>query len=196
MFTPITQIINEAKKGIVKKIIPSKKEIRIGVKSSLKLTNKDLGSSINCSGVCLTLEKIHKGLYYFHLTRETLRVTNFKSIKLNQIINLEKSLKFGNEISGHFVQGHVDTTSKLKKKFIYGKSWYLYFSINKKFKRFLNYKSSIAINGVSLTIAKVFTNSFLIVVIPHTLKLTNLKNIKKNDIVNVEIDIIAKYIRT
>ena len=183
------------KTGIVKKIIFNKKEMQIGIKSSLKLSNKDLGSSINCSGVCLTLEKIYKGLYYFYLSRETLRISNFKNIKLNHIINLEKSLKLGNEISGHFVQGHVDTTSKLKKKSIYGKSWYLYFSINKSLKSFLNYKSSVAINGVSLTIAKVFANIFLIVVIPHTLKLTNLKNIKKNDIVNIEIDIFAKYIK-
>ena len=182
------------KTGIVKKIIFNKKEMRIGIKSSLKLSNKDLGSSINCSGVCLTLEKIYKGLYYFYLSGETLRISNFKNIKCNHIINLEKSLSLGNRISGHFVQGHVDTTSKLKKKCIYGKSWYLYFSINKSFKKFLNYKSSVAINGVSLTIAKVFANSFLIVVIPHTLKLTNLKNIIKNDIVNIEIDIIAKYI--
>jgi len=183
------------KTGIVKKIIFNKKEMQIGIKSSLKLSNKDLGLSINCSGVCLTLEKIFKGLYYFYLSRETLRISSFKNIKCNHIINLEKSLKLGNEISGHFVQGHVDTTSKLKKKCIYGKSWYLYFSINKSLKKFLTYKSSVAINGVSLTIAKVFVNSFLIVVIPHTLKLTNLKNIKKNDIVNIEIDIIAKYIK-
>ena len=190
MFTGIIK-----KRGIVKKIISNKKELKIGIKSSLKLTNKDLGSSINCSGVCLTLEKIHKRLYFFHLSRETLRVSNFKNIKLNQVINLEKALKFGNEISGHLVQGHVDTISKLKKKRIYGKSWYLYFSINKSFKKFLNSKSSVAINGVSLTVAKVFANSFLVAVIPHTLKLTNLKNIKNNDIVNIEIDIIAKYIK-
>ena len=190
MFTGIIK-----KKGIVKKIIPNKKEIKIGVKSSLKLTNKDLGSSINCSGVCLTLEKIYKELYFFHLTKETLRVTNFKNIKLNQIINLEKSLKLVNEISGHFVQGHIDTISKLKKKCIFGKSWYLYFSINRSLKKFLISKSSIAINGVSLTIAKIFSNTFLVVVIPHTLKLTNLINIKNNDIVNIEIDIISKYIK-
>ena len=182
--------------GIVKKIICNKKEMQIGIKSSLKLSKKDLGSSINCSGVCLTLENIYRGLYFFYLSRETLKISIFKNIKLNHIINLEKSLKLGNEISGHFVQGHDDATSKLKKKYIYGKSWYLYFSINKNFKKFLNYKSSVAINGVSLTIAKMFVNSFLIVVIPHTLKLTNLMNIKKNDIVNIEIDIIAKYIKT
>ena len=181
--------------GIVKKIICNKKEMQIGIKSSLKLSKKDLGSSINCSGVCLTLENIYRGLYFFYLSRETLKISIFKNIKLNHIINLEKSLKLGNEISGHFVQGHVDTTSKLKKKCTYGKSWYLYFSINKSLKSFLNYKSSVAINGVSLTIAKVFTNIFLIVVIPHTLKLTNLKNIKDNDIVNIEIDIFAKYIK-
>ena len=181
--------------GIVKKIICNKKEMQIGIKSSLKLSKKDLGSSINCSGVCLTLENIYRGLYFFYLSRETLKISIFKNIKLNHIINLEKSLKLGNEISGHFVQGHVDATSKLKKKYIYGKSWYLYFSINKSFKKFLNYKSPVAINGVSLTIAKIFANNFLIVVIPHTLKLTNLKNIKKHDIVNIEIDIIAKYIK-
>ena len=190
MFTGIIK-----KTGIVKKIALNKKEMQIGVKSSLKFTNNDLGSSINCSGVCLTLQKIYNGLYYFYLSRETLKVSNFKNIKLNHIINLEKSLKLGNEISGHFVQGHVDTISKFKKKCIHGKSWYLYFSINKILKKFLNSKSSIAINGVSLTITKVFANSFLVVVIPHTLKLTNLKNIKNNDVVNIEIDIIAKYIK-
>ena len=190
MFTGIIK-----KTGIVKKIIFTKKESQIGIKSSLKLLNKDLGISVNCSGVCLTLEKIYKGLYFFYLSSETLKISNFKNIKLNHIINLETPLKYGNEISGHFVQGHVDTTSKLKKKYTYGKSLYLYFSINKNYKKFLNYKSSVAINGVSLTIAKVLTNSFLIVAIPHTLKLTNLKNIKKNDIVNIEIDIIAKYIK-
>ena len=190
MFTGIIKNL-----GIIKKIINNKSDIRIGIKTKLKLTNKDLGSSINCSGVCLTLEKIYCGLYYFYLSKETLKVSNFKNIKLNHIVNLEKSLKFGNEISGHFVQGHVDTTSILKKKYIYGKSLYLYFSIKKIFKKFLNYKGSVAINGVSLTIARVFVNNFSIVVIPHTLKLTNLKNIKKNDIVNIEIDIIAKYIK-
>ena len=191
MFTGIIK-----KTGIVNKIIYNKnKETQIGIKSKLKLSRKDLGTSINCSGVCLTLEKIHKGIYFFYLSRETLKKSIFKNIKINQVVNLEKSLKFGNEISGHFVQGHVDTTSKLKKKVIYGKSWYLYFTSNKNIKKYLQYKASIAINGVSLTIAKVLAGTFLIVVIPHTLRLTNLKKIKINDIVNIEIDIISKYIK-
>ena len=183
------------KTGIIKKIIPKKNGLQIGIRSNLYLSNKDIGSSINCSGVCLTLEKISKKICFFYLSKETLEISNFKNIKLNHIINLERPLKFGDKISGHFVQGHVDTTSKLKKKHVYGSSWYLYFSISKIFKKFLIYKSSIAINGVSLTIAKVSPSTFLIVVIPHTLKLTNLNSIKKNDIVNVEIDILAKYIK-
>ena len=190
MFSGIVKYI-----GKVEKVYSFKEGKKIGIKSSIKFKKKDIGVSVNCSGVCLTLERIYKGLYYFYLSRETLEVSNFKNIKLNHIINLEKSLKYGNDISGHFVQGHVDTISKLKKSYVSGKSWYLYFSINKSLKKFLNSKGSVAINGVSLTIAKVFTNSFLVVVIPHTLKLTNLKNIKNNDIVNIEIDIISKYIK-
>ena len=191
MFTGIIK-----KTGLIKKIENLDKGKRIFVQSSLKLNKKnDIGSSISCSGVCLTIEKIKKKHISFYLSKETLKLSNFKNLKLNQIVNLEQSLKFGERISGHFVQGHVDDVCILKDKKILGKSWYLYFSLKKKLKKFLVKKSSIAINGVSLTIAKIFNNSFLIVVIPHTLKLTNLKNVKKNDIVNVEIDIFAKYIK-
>ena len=181
--------------GIVKKISSYTNEKRIGIKSNLKLSYKDIGTSINCSGVCLTLEKIHHKLYFFYLSKETLKISNFKNIKLNQIINMETSLKYGSRIPGHFVQGHVDCTAILKKISIVGKSWYLYFSMNKKLKKFISYKSSIAINGVSLTVSKIFRNIFLIVAIPHTLRLTNLKNIKKRDLVNIEINILAKYIK-
>jgi len=191
MFTGIIK-----KTGLIKRIENLRKGKRIFIESALKLNRKnDIGSSISCSGVCLTIEKIKKKRISFYLSNETLRLTTFKNLKLNQVVNLEQSLKFGKRISGHFVQGHVDDICIVKNKKIVGKSWYLYFSLKKKLKKFLVKKSSIAINGVSLTIAKIFNNSFLIVVIPHTLKLTNLKNVKKNDIVNVEIDIFAKYIK-
>ena len=181
--------------GKISKIYKRNNNCAMEILSQMKFTKNEIGTSISCSGACLTLEKFNKNLVKFYVSKETLHKTTFKLSKKGDIINLEKSLKYGERISGHFVQGHVDTTSKLKKKCTYGKSWYLYFSINKSLKSFLNYKSSVAINGVSLTIAKLFANSFLIVVIPHTLKLTNLKNIIKNDIVNIEIDIIAKYIK-
>ena len=121
--------------------------------------------------------------------------SNFKLVKINKIINLEKSLIDGKKISGHFIQGHVDTVAKIKKIKFIGKSWLIKIRIeDKNFNKFIVEKASIAINGVSLTVSKVFNNFFEINVIPHTLKLTNLKNLKTNDIVNVELDIFSKYI--
>lgn len=190
MFTGIIKSV-----GLIKKVLLKNKGLEIQIYSKINLSKRDIGSSISCSGACLTLEKIYKSHLYFYISKETLRATNFKYIKVNDRVNLEKSIRFADEISGHFVQGHVDHTSKLISKKTHGKSWYLYFSINKKYIKYLIYKGSIAINGVSFTIAKILPNSFLIVVIPHTLKLTNIKNIKKNDIVNVELDILAKYIK-
>ena len=166
MFTGIIK-----KTGIVKKIFFKNKDLQIGIKSSLKFSKKDLGSSINCSGVCLTLERIYKGLYYFYLSRETLKITNFKNTKLNHIVNLEKSLILGNEISGHFVQGHVDTTSKVVQIKKIGQSYFVNFLLKKSFKSLIVQKGSVAINGVSLTISKVLKNSFQVVVIPYTLKI-------------------------
>ena len=189
MFTGIIKNI-----GIIKKIINNKSDIRIGIKTKLKLTNKDLGSSINCSGVCLTLEKIYCGLYYFYLSKETLSISNFKKIKLNNIINLEKPLNFRSKISGHFVQGHVDGTCSVKKIHFVGKSWLINFKLLNKYNKYLVPKGSIAINGVSLTIAKILKYGFQISIIPQTLRLTNLIYLKEKDLANVEFDILGKYI--
>ena len=110
-------------------------------------------------------------------------------------INLELPMKYGQDISGHICQGHVDTTSKISKITKHGHSRILEFNINKKYKKNLIEKASILINGVSLTISKITRNGFQIWLIPHTLKLTNLSDIKVNTIVNVELDILSKYIR-
>ncbi|MDC0937992.1 riboflavin synthase, partial [Pelagibacteraceae bacterium] len=153
------------------------------------------GSSISCDGVCLTIIKINKKLIYFYISEETLKRSNLKLIKKNQIVNLEKSLVYGQRVSGHFTQGHVDTICKIKKINILDKAWIIRFEIkDKKLKKFIVEKASISINGVSLTISKDLNNFFEITVIPHTLKLTNLKNLKINDTVNVELDIFSKYI--
>ena len=116
-------------------------------------------------------------------------------MKVGKSINIEKSLTHGQKISGHYVQGHVDTTAKVKKIILVDKSWIIKFELeNKKLYKFLIEKASITINGVSLTISKVAKKYFEISVIPHTLKLTNLKNLKTKDIVNIELDIFGKYI--
>ena len=181
--------------GKINKIIAKKNYSRIEISSKIKFSRSDIGSSISCSGACLTLEKYRGNLSCFYISKETLKRTNFKLLRKKDHINLEKSLKFGNHVSGHFVQGHVDTTSKIRKIDCIGKSWFINFKLNKKYKKYLIQKGSIAINGVSLTISKILKEGFLIVVIPHTLKLTNLMNLKKNDVVNVELDVLGKYIK-
>ena len=181
--------------GKVKYIKKNKDRILIGIESKLKFKVKDIGSSVSCNGVCLTLEKINKRLIFFYVSIETLKRSNFNKLKVGKIINLEKSLVYGQKISGHFTQGHVDTTAKVRKIFLIDKSWSLLLELqNKRLSKFLQEKASIAINGVSLTISKVSKSNFNLNVIPHTLKLTNLKDLKVNEIVNVELDIFGKYI--
>ena len=181
--------------GSVHSIIKTKKSLFIGIKSKLRFNLKEIGSSVCCDGICLTLVKIEKNIIYFYISNETLIRSNFKLLKKNKIINLEKSISYGQKISGHFTQGHVDTVAKIQYVKIIEKTWVASFQIlNKSLTKFLVEKASISINGVSLTISKVKKNSFEINVIPHTLKLTNLKNLKKKNLVNVELDIFSKYI--
>ena len=181
--------------GKVKSIKKNKNSIYVTIKTKINFSKRDLGSSVCCDGVCLTITKIKGDLIFFYISNETLKRSNFKSIKLNQIINLEKSLIFGKSISGHFIQGHVDAVAKIKKIKIIDKTWVINCMIlDKKLIKFLIEKASISINGVSLTISKIYNSTFEINIIPHTLKLTNLKNLKVNSLVNVELDIFSKYI--
>ena len=162
----------------------------------MKFTKSEIGSSISCSGVCLTIEKYNRNFVKFYVSKETLNKTIFKSSRKGDIINLEKSLKYGNRISGHFVQGHVDTTCSVKKILFIGKSWLINFKLLKRYKKYLVPKGSITINGVSLTITKILRYGFQISTIPQTLKLTNLIYLKEKDLVNVEFDILGKYIKS
>ena len=183
------------KTGLIKKIEKNKKSIFIEVETNINFKKKDHGSSICCDGVCLTIVKIKKNRVFFYISDETLKRSNFKNLKLNHIINLEQSLSYGQTISGNFTQGHVDTVAKINKIKFIGKTWKIDLQLrNKNLNKFLIEKASIAINGVSLTISRVYNNFFQINIIPHTLKLTNLKTLKPNNLVNVELDIFSKYI--
>ena len=127
---------------------------------------------------------------------ETQERTNFSNELLNEFvkINIEKSLKIGDEISGHFVYGHVDRTTQITKIKKLNNSWEFYFqNFKNKDKNFIVEKASIAINGISLTIAKVDNNYFSISVIPHTFEYTNLKYLKEQDLVNIEFDYLARF---
>ena len=181
--------------GKIQSIKKTKKSILIGISSNINFKKKDIGSSICCNGVCLTIEKISKKIIYFYISNETLKRSNFKLLKKNQYINLEKSISYGQKISGHYTQGHVDTVAKVKKIKFIEKTWLIKFQIlNEQLSKLLVEKASITINGVSLTISKIIHIKFEVNVIPHTLKLTNLNNLKINDLVNVELDIFSKYI--
>ena len=181
--------------GKIKKIKKNKKNIELQILSKLKLKKKDIGSSICCSGACLTVDKIKGKTIFFYISIETINRTNFKYIKSGNIINLEQSLKFGQRNSGHFVQGHVDANCEIKKITTLGKSWIISVNLPKKYKKYVIEKGSVAINGVSLTVSKILKDSFEIVVIPRSLKETNLIYLKKKDFVNVEFDVLGKYIR-
>ena len=182
--------------GKIYRIIKKNNNCFLELSSKLRFNNDEIGSSISCSGACLTLEKYKKNLSQFYISKETLSKTIFQSSKKGDIINLEKSLKYGERISGHFVQGHVDTISLINKINKVGKSWVVDFYLSKKYKNFIVQKGSIAINGVSLTIAKILTNGFQISIIPKTLKLTNLVKLREKDLVNVEFDLVGKYIKS
>ena len=167
----------------------------VEIASNIKFKKSDIGESVSCDGVCLTLIRIKKKSFLFYISKETLKRSNFKYAKIGKYINIEKSLSHGQKISGHYVQGHVDSTAKIKNILLVDKTWVIKLKLdNNKLYRYLIEKASIAINGVSLTLSRVATGYFEINVIPHTLKLTNLKNLKTNDIVNVELDIFGKYI--
>ena len=171
------------------------------ISTNLDLSKSKEGSSISCNGVCLTaknITQIDNKLFSFEVNigEETLRRTNLaNSISKNEKINLEKSLLIGDEISGHFVYGHVDTTTTVNEIIELENSWEYYFE--KKFNKnnkFIVEKGSISINGVSLTIAKVENYTFMISVIDHTFNHTNLKFLNKSDQVNIEFDYLARFI--
>ena len=181
--------------GKVEKVIKRKKGINLFIKSNIPIKSKDIGISISCDGVCLTLITLKNKILEFYLSNESLNRSKFKRIKKGDLINLELPLKKGQNISGHICQGHVDTTAKIIKISKKDKSVIYDFNIKNIFKKQLVNKASILINGVSLTISDITKNGFKIWTIPHTLKLTNLSKLKKGNIVNIEIDILSKYVK-
>ncbi len=182
-------------KGTVKKIIKRPKGINIFIRSNIKLSKKDIGVSVACDGVCLTLITIKSNIMEFYLSNETIKRSKFRFLKINEQINLELPLKYGQKISGHICQGHVDTIGKIKDIKKIDKSYLFDFEIPLKERKDIIEKASICINGISLTISKVTKKGFQIWVIPHTFKLTNLSTINRGNLVNVEIDILSKYVK-
>ena len=131
----------------------------------------NISDSIAVNGICLTIVDLYRENLVVEISPETMNRTNLKELNENDLLNLEKPLAYNGLIGGHLVQGHVDTTSIIKKIDFIGKSWFINFKLAKKYKNYLIQKGSITINGVSLTVSKILKDGFQIVVIPHTLKL-------------------------
>ena len=182
--------------GKVNKFYKKNNNHSIYILSKLKFNKNEIGSSVSCSGACLTLEKHTKNLSKFYISKETLNRTIFKSIKKGDIVNLEKPLKYGHRVSGHFVQGHVDCIAQCLSIIDLNGSWGFQFQYPEEYKKYIVSKGSITINGVSLTISNMddLNNTFEVNIIPYSFQHTNFSIIKVNDFVNVEFDIIGKYI--
>ena len=181
--------------GTIKKIIRRPKGLNIFIESKLKVSKKDLGLSVACDGVCLTLISYRSKVMEFYLSNETIIRSKFKFLKIKDMINLELPLKYGTRISGHICQGHIDTVGKILSIKKIDKSFIFDFEIPKKERKNLIEKASICVNGISLTISKVTKKGFQIWIIPHTYKETNLSSLSKSSLVNIEIDILSKYVR-
>ncbi len=188
--------------GIIQELgtISLKKEGVYNVETNLDLSDCKEGSSVSCNGVCLTAKNIIKNKnnhYSFdvNIGEETLLRTNLaQNMSKNKKINIEKSLKIGDEIGGHFVYGHIDCTTSVKDIIHLNSSWEFYFEKNfHKNNKFISEKASISINGISLTIANVLENTFVISVIDHTYTNTNLQYSKIDDQVNIEFDYLARF---
>ena len=155
-----------------------------------------IGASISCSGICLTLKKISNNTLFFDVSDETRDKTNFSTWKVGSLINLEKSLKVGDELGGHFVYGHVDTTAIIKSIDKINGSYRVTFNINKNFSKYFTSKGSVSVDGVSLTVNDVNKDFFAVNIVPYTWIHTSFKNYKIGTVVNIEIDILIRYLES
>ena len=155
-----------------------------------------IGASISCSGICLTLKKVISNTLFFDVSDETREKTNFSSWKVGSLINLEKSLKVGDELGGHFVYGHVDTTAVIRSIEKINGSYKINFSINRDFLKYFASKGSVSIDGVSLTVNDVDKDFFTVNIVPYTWTHTSFKNYNIGTVVNIEIDILARYLES
>lgn len=168
-------------------------ELRIGVSRELSKGIRK-GDSLAVNGCCLTTTSIHKEQLLFDVLEETLRCTNLGRLRAGDGVNLERPLRADGRLGGHFVQGHVDAAAEVVSHTRQGEDSRLEVAIPEGMAHFLAYKGSVAVNGVSLTVAEVLEKSFAIWLIPHTRAVTNLGKLETGDMVNLEADILAKYL--
>ena len=189
MFTGIVEEI-----GKIEQTTPIAGGLNLKIAAQKITEDIRVNDSICVDGVCLTVTKFEKDNFWVDAVGATLQKTTFSSIKNSQHVNLEKSLRLNDRLGGHLVQGHVNGVGYISGIEKAGENYFFKFVIPDEIQKYLIKEGSIAINGISLTIADLTQNDIIISVIPHTWENTNLKYKKINDKVNVEIDILAKYV--
>ena len=185
--------------GIIETLGTVKKVITIGTNKTFwiasDITNElKVDQSLAHNGVCLTVEKIENGLYCVTAIEETLNKTNLGSWQENDLVNLERCMLMNGRLDGHIVQGHVDATETCIDKKTLAGSWEFVFEFDKKFAHLIIEKGSVTVNGTSLTCFNVTDNNFTVAIIPYTFEHTNIKTVEAGSIVNIEFDMIGKYI--
>lgn len=189
-----TGIVEET--GIISNIIPNSDGIEIIVKASIVMSDLKINDSISCSGICLTVIGLQDSSFKVQLVKETLNRTNARIWKQGNIVNLERALLPTSRMGGHIVQGHIDSVTKIKKITSDDKSAVWTFELNNKINKYIVKKGSICLDGISLTIANKLKDSFSVALIPHTLSLTSWNKKKIGDFINVEVDILGKYLES
>jgi riboflavin synthase len=186
-----TGIIEEI--GVIQELRFVSEGAMLAVSAKEILPGLKIGDSISVNGVCLTATSSNSSSFRCDVSAETLLRSNFKQAKQGTRVNLERALAIGDRLGGHFVLGHVDGIGRMMSRTVSGAGFVMTFSFPGELARYLVYKGSISVNGISLTIASLEQAAFSVTVIPHTYKSTNLCELGSGDAVNLEVDILGKY---
>lgn len=187
-----TGIVEET--GRVVAFAPKAEAWELAVSARVALEDLTLGDSIAVNGCCLTAARTEAGTLRFDVLEETRRLTNFSALQPGSKVNLERSLRFGGKVGGHFVTGHIDALGTIEAFEARGKDHYLCIGVPREWTRYIVHKGSIAVDGISLTIAEVTEASLAVWLIPHTLAVTNLGEKRVGDRVNLEFDLLGKHV--
>ena len=188
MFTGIIETL-----GVIQEIKKTDDNLQITIQSSITSELK-IDQSVAHNGVCLTVVFVHKDLYTVTAIRETIEKTNLGDWKAGDVVNLERAMKLGDRLDGHIVQGHVDQTGICKNIESANGSWYFTFEYNPEWNNLTIEKGSITVNGVSLTVVNSKKNEFSVAIIPYTYENTNFKHFNIGSKINLEFDVIGKYV--
>ncbi|OGL40656.1 MAG: riboflavin synthase subunit alpha [Candidatus Schekmanbacteria bacterium RIFCSPHIGHO2_02_FULL_38_11] len=187
-----TGIVEET--GIIASIKPGNNGKEITLQGNKIIEGTGIGDSIAVDGVCLTVKNISGKEFSADLSEETLKLTTLSELNPGSKVNLERALKMNNRLGGHFVTGHIDGKGSIAEKTVSNQSAEITISVPEEIMQYVVKKGSIAVNGISLTVARCDSNSFTVAIIPLTLQITNLGMKKIGDEVNIETDVIGKYI--